>query len=176
MYWLIARSLRSFPGWGLRTTAREFNSVDFDCLYNFFVPLGPMFRLCYRLLNEPIKFDIPIERFPAKTVQMLHSGRYSVFYSDLINIDAYRRQVTSLSLNAFDYFCMHFVLHGMLPLHQMHPGALAVQTDNLKSVYFYLTADYLCCFLPSDPDTCVVPHNVFCSVKSVSAAPIQPIQ
>lgn len=109
-------------------------------------------------------------------IQMLHSGRYSIFYSDILNIDPYRRQVTSLSLNAFDYFFMHFVLHGMLPLHKTHPGALAVQTDNLRTVYFYLTADYLCSFLPSDPDATVLPNNMFCSVKSVTTLPIQPIQ
>lgn len=149
---------------------------EFDSLYGFFVPLGPMFRLCYRLLNEPIKFDIPVELLPTKTVQMFHCGRYSVFYSDMLNIDPYRRQVTSLSLNAFDYFIFHFVLHGMVPLHLMHPGALAVHNDNLKTVYFYLTADYLCAFLPSDPDTCVMPSNVFCSVKSAATVPIQPIQ
>lgn len=51
-------------GWGLRTVARETHQHEFDVLYTFFIPLGPMFRLCYRLLNEPVKFDIPIEMLP----------------------------------------------------------------------------------------------------------------
>lgn len=152
------------------------NPLEFEQLYNFFIPLGPMLRLCYRLLNEPIKFDVPIDLLPNKTVQMLHSGRFSVFYSDILNIDPYQRLVTSLQLNAFDYFILHFVAYGMVPLHKRHPGALAVHNDHLKTAYFYLTADYLCSFLPSDPDTAVMPANVYCSIKLASAMPVQPIQ
>lgn len=51
-------------GWGLRTTTRETNPHDFDVLYNFFIPLGPMFRLCYRLLNDAIKFELNTEILP----------------------------------------------------------------------------------------------------------------
>lgn len=134
-----------------------------------------MFRLCYRLLSEPIKFDVPIEALPPKTVQMLNSGRYSVFYSDILNIDPYRRQVASLQLNAFDYFILHFILHGMSPLHKQFPAALQVHNDHLKTAYYFLTADYVCTFLPTDPNTSVMPANVYCSVKSAATVPMSPI-
>lgn len=134
-----------------------------------------MLRLCYRLLSEPIKFEASIESLPTKTKQMLNSGRFSVFYSDIVNVDPCRRQVTSLHLNAFDYFVFHFVIHGMLPLHKTFPAALTVHNDHLKTVYYYLAADYLCSFLPSDPHATVMPANVFCSIKSAAPIPISPM-
>lgn len=166
-------------GWGLRTITREMTSIEFEYVYSFFIPLGPMFRLCYRLLSEPIKFDVPIETLPTKTIQMLNNGRYSVFYSDILNIDPYRRQISSLQLNAFDYFILHFALHGMTPLHKQFPAALTVHNDQLKTVYYFLTADYVCTFLPTDPNAVVMPSNVYCSVKSaatVSMSPIVPVR
>lgn len=166
---------KSFAGWGLRTITRETAPVEFEYVYSFFVPLGPMFRLCYRLLSEPIKFDVPIESLPPKTIQMLNNGRYPVFYSDILNIDPYRRQAASLQLNAFDYFILHFVLYGMSPLHKQFPAALTVHNDHLKTVYYFLTADYLCTFLPSDPNSEVQPSNVYCSVKSTATMPMSPI-
>lgn len=154
---------------------QETNPLEFDYLYNFFIPLGPMLRLCYRLLSEPIKFEASIDALPTKTKQMLNSGRFSVFYSDIVNVDPCRRQVTALHLNSFDYFMFHFVIHGMLPLHKMFPAALTVHNDHLKTAYYYLAADYLCSFLPSDPNAPVMPANVFCSIKSAAPIPISPM-
>lgn len=50
-------------GWGLRTT-QQANPHEFEILYNFFIPFGPMFRLLYRLLSDPVKFEIPIGFLP----------------------------------------------------------------------------------------------------------------
>lgn len=106
---------------------------------------------------------------------MLYTGRYSQFYADMINIDPNRRQIVSLSLNAFDYFILHFVLYGMIPLHRMHPAALAVHNEKWKTIYFFLTADYVCSFLPSHPEAIVLP-SICGSVKMATVMPIQPIQ
>lgn len=163
-------------GWGLRSICRQTNPNEFDVLYSFFQPLGPMFRLCYRLLNDPIKFDVPIEMLPSRTGEMLHSARYPPFYSEMINIDPNRRQIVSLSLNAFDFFLMHFILHGTVPLHRLHPAALAVHNEKWKTLYFYLTADFVCTFMPSHPDSAVLPTNICGSVKMATVMPIQPIQ
>lgn len=162
-------------GWGLRTITREAAPMEFEYVYSFFGPLGPMFRLCYRLLSEPIKFDVPIEALPLKTIQMLNNGRYAIFYADILNIDPYRRQIASLQLNAFDYYILHFVLHGIAPLHKQIPAALTVHNDQLRTVYAFLTADYLCTFLPTDPSAEVQPSNVYCSVKSAAPLPMSPI-
>jgi sphingomyelin phosphodiesterase 4 len=37
---------------------------EFDVLYNFFIPLGPMFRLCYRLLSDTVKYEVAITKLP----------------------------------------------------------------------------------------------------------------
>ncbi|KAG4078094.1 hypothetical protein HA402_002145 [Bradysia odoriphaga] len=163
-------------GWGLRTICRSLNQHEFDCLYHFFTPLGPMFRLCYRLLNEPFKFDVPIEMLPFSTSQVLLNGGYSNFYTDMINIDPIRRQIVSLSLNSFDYFILHFLLHGLSPIHIMYPGALAAHNGMWQTLYFTLTADYLCTFLPANPENIVMPTNICGSVKTTANVPIQPIQ
>lgn len=74
----IVNSIFGIPGgigWGFRTITRPAAQQEFDLLCNFFTPLGPMFRLCYRLLNDSnsIKFEIPIELLPVslKTVPRL---------------------------------------------------------------------------------------------------------
>jgi sphingomyelin phosphodiesterase 4 len=115
--------------------------------------------------------------FQIKMQQMIESGRYSAFYSDIINIDPFRRQIVSLSLNSFDYYILHFVIHGTSPLHKIYPAAMHINNEKWKSPYFFLTADYLCCFLPSNPDSVVVPQNICKSVKSIPTSPtIQQIQ
>ncbi|XP_011293131.1 sphingomyelin phosphodiesterase 4 [Musca domestica] len=163
-------------GWGLRTTTKENSAPCFDILYNFFSPMGPMFRLCYNLLNDQIKFEMSLEHLPHKLVELIHSGQYSMFYADLVNIDPFRRQVTSLSLNAFDYYMLHFVIHATFPLHKMYPAALQVHNERMKTVYFFLTAEYLCNFLPSRPDAMVMPSNICTSVKAPQPMPVQQLQ
>ncbi|XP_053681568.1 sphingomyelin phosphodiesterase 4 isoform X2 [Sabethes cyaneus] len=164
-------------GWGVRTMTRDTHPHDFDVLYNFFIPIGgPMFRLCYRLLNDPLKFELPISYLPPKMQQLLESGRYSVFYSDLINIDPFRRQIVSLALNAFDYFMLHFVLHGLVTPQRLCSGMMQFGNDKAKTLYLILTAEYLCTFLPSDPDSVVLPQIMCGSVKISSSASIPVLQ
>ncbi|XP_055374987.1 sphingomyelin phosphodiesterase 4 [Condylostylus longicornis] len=165
-------------GWGLRTINKEKSSYPqvFDTLYNFFTPLGPMFRLCYRLLNDAIKFEFNIEMLPHKLTEMLQSGHYSMFYADLLNIDPFHRCINSLSLNAFDYYMINFIIHGTFPLHKMYPAALEVHNDRVKTIYFFLTAEYLCSFLPSNPDAIVMPSNICGTVKAPQPMPVQQLQ
>ncbi|XP_069964053.1 sphingomyelin phosphodiesterase 4 isoform X1 [Bactrocera oleae] len=161
-------------GWGLRATTKENSPMCFDVLHEFFSPMGPMLRLCYRLLNEAIKFEFNLDLLPHKVSEMIQSGQYSLFYADLVNIDPFRRQVTSLVLNAFDYYMLHYVIHATFPLHKMYPAALQVHNERMKTVYFFLTAEYLCTFLPGNPDAIVFPTNICTSVKAPQ--PLQPVQ
>lgn len=163
-------------GWGFRTVTKLMNPHEFQILYNFFIPLGPMFRLCYRLLNDSLKFEVPIAYIPEKMRNLLESGRYPLFYSDILNIDPFERTITSLHLNAFDFYILNFAIHGTIPIHKEYSAALAIQNDKLKSVYFFLTADYLCSFLPSDPDAVVMPQNICGTVKTTPVIPVQPIR
>lgn len=52
-------------GWGLRTVTCDANRHSFEALISFFEPLGPMFRLCYKLLSDPqLKYNIPLNVLP----------------------------------------------------------------------------------------------------------------
>ncbi|XP_058818263.1 sphingomyelin phosphodiesterase 4 [Topomyia yanbarensis] len=164
-------------GWGFRTMTRDTHPHDFDILYNFFIPIGgPMFRLCYRLLNDSLKYELPISYLPPKMQQLLESGRYPAFYSDIINVDPFRRQIVSLALNAFDYFIFFFVLHGIVSPQQLCPAALSLGNEKAKTLYLILTAEYLCTFLPSHPDSIVLPQIVCGSIKVSSPATIPVMQ
>lgn len=101
---------------------------------------------------------------------MLLSGRHPVFYNEMLSVDPFRR---TLSLNAFDYFILHFVIHGLAPLHKMHPAALNIHTEKWKTIYFFLTADYLCSFLPSHHDSVVMPTNINNCIKFSAPLTVQ---
>lgn len=163
-------------GWGLRTVTKEDSSHTFEILHDFFIPHGPMFRLCYRLLNDAIKFEFNIDLLPHKLSEMIQSGQYSIFYSDLLSIDPFRRCVHALSLNAFDYFILNFAIHGTFPLHKRYAAALQVHNERMKTVYFFLSAQYLCTFLPESPDQVVTPTNICPTVKVPQPMPVQPLQ
>uniref|UniRef100_A0A1A9X2R9 Sphingomyelin phosphodiesterase 4 n=1 Tax=Glossina brevipalpis TaxID=37001 RepID=A0A1A9X2R9_9MUSC len=162
-------------GWGLRTITKENAPQLFDVLLEFLAPLGTMFQICYRLLNDAIKFEISLDQLPHKVIEMIQNGKYSLFYADLLNVDPFRRQVISLSLNAFDYYMLHFVVYATFPLHKMYPAALQVHNEHIKTAYFFLTAEYLSNFLPCRPDSVVMPH-ICPTVKVQQAIPIQPLQ
>ncbi|XP_055525669.1 sphingomyelin phosphodiesterase 4 isoform X2 [Wyeomyia smithii] len=108
--------------------------------------------------------------------QLLDSGRYSAFYSDLINVDPFRRQIVSLALNAFDYFTLHFVLHGLITPQRLCSGITPFGNEKAKTLYLILTAEYLCTFLPSHPDSVVLPQIMCGSIKVSSPASIPVLQ
>jgi sphingomyelin phosphodiesterase 4 len=51
-------------GWSLRTTHRNTQSREFDVLFRFLHPHGAMFRLCYRLLTDYVKYEFPLTYLP----------------------------------------------------------------------------------------------------------------
>ncbi|XP_055904347.1 sphingomyelin phosphodiesterase 4 [Eupeodes corollae] len=177
---IIVNSIFDIPsagiGWGLRCTTKENSPHAFDILHDFFIPHGPMFRLCYRLLNDAIKFEFSMDLLPHKLGEMLQSGQYSMFYSDMLSVDPFRRCVTALSLNAFDYFILNFAIHGTFPLHKRVAAALQVHNERMKTIYFFLSAQYLCTFLPESPDQIVMPQNICVTVKAPQPMPVQPLQ
>lgn len=67
----------------------------------------------------------------------------------------------------------HFCIHGMKNLHKISPAALNVNNENSKTVYLNLSADYLCNFLPSDPNTPIYPRIESSPLKSHPTMPIQ---
>lgn len=76
--------------------------------------------------------------------------------------------------DAFDYFIFHFCIHGMKNLHKISQAALNVNSEHSKTVYFNLAADYLCNFLPSDPNSLVFPQIDCSLIKSHPAMQSMP--
>lgn len=66
----------------------------------------------------------------------------------------------------------HFCIHGMKNLHKVSQAALNVNNENSKTVYFNLSADYLCNFLPSDPNATIYPQIDCSPMKSHSSMPL----
>lgn len=81
--------------------------------------------------------------------------------------------------DAFDYFFLNFAIHGTKNLHKISPSAMAVNNENTMTVYFNLVADYLCNFLPGDPNHIVFPQIDVSPVKSpppIQLPAMQPVK
>lgn len=51
--------------WGLRTTNADVNAQDFQTLQHFLSPFGPLFKVIYTLLRDPlIKYEFSIAYLP----------------------------------------------------------------------------------------------------------------
>ncbi|XP_034114645.1 sphingomyelin phosphodiesterase 4 [Drosophila albomicans] len=161
-------------GWGLRTTTMENAPHYFTTLQRFFGVRGVWMHICHRLLNETTKFDIDINLLPRKFIAMLQAG--PMFYADLINIDPLRHQVSTLSLNTFEFYMLHFVLYALQPLHTVNPIAMQIHSERSTSIYQRLTSEYLDNFLPQLPDAAIEPMNFCSSVKAPQQIPAQALQ
>ncbi|EDV92548.1 sphingomyelin phosphodiesterase 4 isoform X1 [Drosophila grimshawi] len=161
-------------GWGLRITTMENASHSFNRLQHFFGVNGIWMHVCHRLLNETTKFDIDIHLLPRKFIGMLQAG--PMFYADLINIDPLKHQVSTLSLNAFDFYIFHFALYALQPLHTINPIAMQIHNERTKTIYQYLATEYLDNFLPQYPDASIEPSNFSSSVKAPQQMPVQALQ
>ena len=65
--------LTNQTGWGLRTIYRNCQPLEFEKLFRFLEPNGPVFRLCYKLLAECyVKYEFPLTYLPV-SVKM---GKY----------------------------------------------------------------------------------------------------
>ncbi|XP_022216123.2 sphingomyelin phosphodiesterase 4 [Drosophila obscura] len=163
-------------GWGLRTTTPESGMNVYKTLEQFFSVCGPWMNVCHRLLAEQAKFEMDINLLPVKLVTMLQTGQSPMFYADLLNIDPQTHQVSSLSLNSFDFFMLHFVVHGLQPLHSIDPVAMQIHNTRSKTVYLVLVSDYLNNFLPLFPDARIEPSYFSGGIKAAQPLPTQSLQ
>ncbi|PZC84454.1 hypothetical protein B5X24_HaOG205028 [Helicoverpa armigera] len=155
-------------GWGLRTVTCDAKKQAFEALIVFFEPLGPMFRLCYKLLSDPqLKYNLPLTALPMDLQITLERGRCPQFYSDMLVTDPQTLNVVALALNPFDYYIINFALHLVNNSHQTSSW------ENWSSAYFALACDYLMHFLPADPNKSVLPHIPNYTGKVPMAAPLQ---
>ncbi|PSN42217.1 hypothetical protein C0J52_11254 [Blattella germanica] len=96
--------LTNHVGWGLRTIYRNSQPREFEILFRFLEPNGPIFRLCYKLLTESsIKYEFPIAYLPVKVRKSMEDGMIPPFYADKLQIDPQTRIPTSLVLSILLY-------------------------------------------------------------------------
>ena len=61
--------LANQTGWGLRTVYRNCQLREFEILFGFLQPGGPLFRLCYKLLTECyVKYEFPLTFLPVSAI------------------------------------------------------------------------------------------------------------
>lgn len=70
----------------------------------------------------------------------------------------------------------HFAIHGTKLIQSVQSLSVNWNWEREKTLYFFLTADYLCCFLPSNPDAIVMPQNIYGSIKTSPLSPLPVIQ
>lgn len=55
--------------WGLRRITQQNNNADYCGLHNFLSPLGPLFRICYKLIGDPqLKYVFPTRLLPVSFI------------------------------------------------------------------------------------------------------------
>lgn len=92
-------------GWNLRQITFETNRYEYQTLLSFLEPLGPMFRLCYKLLSDPqLKYNLPINTLPIDLQITLERGRCPQFYADLLATDTQSMNVVALALSILLYY------------------------------------------------------------------------
>ncbi|XP_034252630.1 sphingomyelin phosphodiesterase 4 isoform X2 [Thrips palmi] len=158
-------------GWGLRTRTllqpNEF--TDYNVLYQFLHPQGPLFRLLYKLLQDcHLKYEFPLHWLPARIKHLILRGMVPPFYLDKLQFDPQTKTPTSLALNSFELYIFHFAYHLVNPeLQRLHMNAWL----HSESLYLNMTEAYLSELLPCDRSTVLpsVPFN-FGVLQSYSAS------
>ncbi|XP_014609205.1 PREDICTED: sphingomyelin phosphodiesterase 4 isoform X2 [Polistes canadensis] len=139
-------------GWGLHYITYKKNPQEYEILYNFLSPLGPIFSLCYKLLPDCyLKYNFPISYLPSKIRSMLEEGVIPPFYLDKFRDDQGTRVPSALCMNPFEYYIFHFAYHLTNPWLQLQ------QQENVwanwETVYVQSAHYYLHHFLPRDNST-----------------------
>lgn len=69
---------QSTINWGLRTTSGAVSEQDFQALRHFLSPTGPLFKLIYMLLRDPlVKYDFSLMYLPvSKRNSIFVTGTY----------------------------------------------------------------------------------------------------
>lgn len=58
--------------WGLRSLKSDFNYNSFHSVYNFLLPNGPIFRLCYKLLLDcHLRYEFPYQYLPVSFLTLI---------------------------------------------------------------------------------------------------------
>lgn len=136
---------RVSAGWGIKTTCREFNPSDYDCLFTFLKPDGSLFNWIQFLMNDRnYKFELPITYLKPSIQSAISSGVVPGHLAKRMN-----QTQCGLTLDPLEYFLFSFFIviqsDSNKPQNMMLTGV-----DNATSlpVYIPLLESYLTFFLP----------------------------
>ncbi|KAF5269701.1 hypothetical protein FQA39_LY08624 [Lamprigera yunnana] len=150
--------------WGLRNITNVDQAQDFDALQHFLSPQGPLFKVIYTLLRDPLlKFTFSINFLPSKVREHVDSNTLHPFYMDLIDVNLQTNQTVALMLNSFDYYFFHFAYHLINPFHQRYQ---VLTGTPWTTVYYVLCCDYVLHFLPTNSHNHIVPVLNFYNGKN----------
>lgn len=163
-------------GWGLHSIYKNHNPYEYEIIYQFLRPQGPLFQLCYRLISDNyLRYDFPVAWLPVSLRQIIEDGGVPPFYVGKIQIDPNTRTRVSIALNPFELYMTHFATHLVNPWLQLRrpPEAGGGLWD---SAYIMLAEEYLSHFLPCAPGAQVLPHvpGPALAVPLVRHTPVRP--
>ncbi|XP_071446859.1 sphingomyelin phosphodiesterase 4 [Hetaerina americana] len=138
-------------GWNLRNVYSNQNPRDFDLLFRFLHPNGPIFRLCYKLIGDSyLKYDFPLSYLPGKVKQLIKKGMAPPFYVDKLQMDSQSGKPFSLALNPFELFVFNFAYFMVNPWHQRSISGVGDMGSSSCQLILYLAEEYFSHFLPCD--------------------------
>ncbi|KAK4875253.1 hypothetical protein RN001_011675 [Aquatica leii] len=150
--------------WDLRNITNLEHHKEFDVLQHFLSPQGPLFKVIYTLLRDPmLKFNYSLNFLPSKVRASVDGSTVHPFYMDLIQVDLRTNQTMTLMLNPFDYYFFHFAYHLINPFHQHYQSLTGTPWT---TVYYILCCDYALYFLPTNPGNTILPVLSFYNGKN----------
>ncbi|CAG2162445.1 unnamed protein product [Oppiella nova] len=139
--------------WSLKLVTRHCIPREFDAIYSFLHPNGPLFQLIRQLMNDPLnRYEFPKKYLPIPTKLSLDEGVVPSLYANRIS----HALSAAISVNAFEFFVYHFAYHMVNTsptLHGQHNPYYWDQLSNANTnpsnvVYFALLESYLNCLVP----------------------------
>jgi len=66
---ITSTSIGQGVGWGLRTLLHSSEFTDYNVLYQFLHPQGPVFQLLYKLMHDcHLKYEFPLHFLPVSSI------------------------------------------------------------------------------------------------------------
>ncbi|XP_046389707.1 sphingomyelin phosphodiesterase 4 [Ischnura elegans] len=138
-------------GWNLRNVYNNQNPREFDLLFQFLHPNGPIFRACYKLIGDSyLKYDFPLSYLPGKVKKLIEKGMAPPFYVDKLQVDSQTGKPFSLALNPFELYVFNFAYFIINPWHQRSISGVGDMGPSSCQLILFLAEEYFSHFLPCD--------------------------
>ncbi|KAK2143122.1 hypothetical protein LSH36_875g01016 [Paralvinella palmiformis] len=138
----------SQSGWGINRISKS-NTYDFNAVHQFLHPEGPLLRLIYRLMLEPVRYDFPFTCLPFPLQKLIERGTSQTLFADSI------QQMNGP--HAFEFYFSHFAYYLVsgqtqrffIPIYVVCVQPVA-SINPADALYTVILEEYLNYFLPPD--------------------------